>query len=97
MNGAQPHPHWMTLLNIYTDSKKPDSKDPNGLCIQSSERELSACLVYMAANVDSETTKRSRGGLPCSPVVKISPSNAGGVGLIPGGGTKIHMPQGQKT
>ena len=30
-------------------------------------------------------------------VVKTSPSNAGGVGLIPGRGTKICMPQGQKT
>ena len=28
-----------------------------------------------------------------SPVVKILPSNAGDVGLIPGQGTKIHMLQ----
>ena len=36
-------------------------------------------------------------GLPCSPVVKISLSNAGGEGSIPGRELKSHMPQGQKT
>ena len=28
---------------------------------------------------------------------KMSPSSAGGVGLIPGWGAKIHMPHGQRT
>ena len=32
-----------------------------------------------------------------SPVVKTSPSNAGGAGSIPGGGAGSHMPRGQKT
>ena len=34
---------------------------------------------------------------PGGPVVKTWPANAGGVGSIPGQGTKIHMPRGQKT
>ena len=34
---------------------------------------------------------------PGDPVVKILPSNAGGVGLIPHWGAKIHMPESQKT
>ena len=33
---------------------------------------------------------------PGGPVGKRSPSSAGGVGLIPGQGAKIHMPHGQK-
>ena len=33
----------------------------------------------------------------CDPVVKTLPSSAGGVGLIPHWGTKIHMSQSQKT
>ena len=33
---------------------------------------------------------------PPGPVVKTSPSNAGGVGSIPGWGAKIPMPQGKK-
>ena len=33
---------------------------------------------------------------PGGPMVETSPSNAGGAGSIPGWGTKIHMPRGQK-
>ena len=33
---------------------------------------------------------------PGGPVGKRSPSSAGGVGLNPGQGAKIHMPHGQK-
>ena len=33
---------------------------------------------------------------PGSPVVKTSPFNEGGMGLIPGQGAKSHMPWGQK-
>ena len=35
--------------------------------------------------------------LPGGPVVKISASNVGAAGSIPGWGAKIHMPLGQKT
>ena len=35
------------------------------------------------------TFKNDERGFPDSPVVKTAPSNAGGVGLIPGQGAKI--------
>ena len=37
------------------------------------------------------------GDFPGGPVVKTSPSNAGGEGQIPGRELRSHMPQGQKT
>jgi len=40
--------------------------------------------------------KNHLGDFPGSPVVKTLPSNAGDAGLIPNGGSKSHMPWGQK-
>ena len=36
-------------------------------------------------------------GLPGGPVVKTSPSNAGGMASVPDGELRSHMPLGQKT
>ena len=43
-----------------------------------------------------EVKSSSQGDFPAGPVVKIPPSNVGGVGLIPGQG-RSHMPLSQKT
>ena len=39
--------------------------------------------------------KSNEWDFPGGPVVKTLPSDAGDVGLIPGRGTKFHMPHGQ--
>ena len=57
---------------------------------------ISTCLFKVTTQIHQFKIEAYR-DFPCSPVVKILPSNAGGVGLIPGRGAKIHMPRGQKT
>ena len=40
-------------------------------------------------NSSSKLIKTDKGDFPGGPVVKTPPSNAGGAGLIPGGGIKV--------
>ena len=58
------------------------------------------CSRILLLVVKSETETRKRGDcrdFPGGPVVKTLPSNAGGLGSIPGWGSKSHMPRNQKT
>ena len=58
------------------------------------------CSRILLLVVKSETETRKRGDcwdFPGGPVVKTLPFNAGGLGSIPGWGTRSHMPQSQKT
>ena len=55
---------------------------------------VSLCSCFLLYNLHN---KNKHWDFPGSPVVKISPAKAGGMGLIPGQGVKIYMPRGQKT
>ena len=51
---------------------------------------ISTLIIQHSAGNSTQCSKiRKEGDFPGSPVVKTSPSNAGGVGSIPGWGAKI--------
>ena len=51
---------------------------------------LNVCSVFQLLSFNSHLSRSSQGWeFPGGPVVKTSPSNAGGAGSIPGWGTKI--------